>query len=197
MWEKLAKLKNENLLLTQSGILLTSAHPGALNVANLKCKKTQNKSRHADVCMWWCVGRVDLTSTSYVYSRLVGNGPGRVVADAAIHPSVWHLGLADVEVADHVALSVGVVGDAVAAVPYHWLVVQSPRYPGFRCALHRARQRHKLIDVVDLLAKWSQNLGGAIWEVEGDTYGKVHIIILPSYCHDRSLEIHKWESIQN
>lgn len=55
--------------------------------------------------------------------------------------------------ADRVALGVGIVGDAVAAVPYHRLVIQSPRYPGLRRALHRARQRHKLIDVVDLLAE--------------------------------------------
>lgn len=128
--------------------------------------------------MWWCAGRVDLTSTSYVYSRLVGNSPGWVVADAAIHPSIGNLGLAYVEVADHMTLSVGVVGDAVPAVPYYWLIIQSPRYPRFWGSLHRAWQRHKLIDVVDLLTKWSQNLGGAIWEVKGDTYGKVQFIIL-------------------
>ena len=134
------------------------------------------------MCMWWCVGRVDLTSTSYVYSRLVGNGPGRVVADAAIHPSVWHLGLADVQVADRMALGVAVVGDAVAAVPYHRFVIQSPRDPGLRRALHRARQRHKLIDVVDLLAEWSQDLGGTIWEGEEDAkclchYSSIIIVI--------------------
>lgn len=124
--------------------------------------KNQNKSRHADVCMWWCIGRVDLTSTSYVYSRLVGNSPGWVVADAAIHPSIRNLGLAYVEVADHMTLSVGVVGDAVSAVPYYWFIIQSPCYPRFWGSLHRAWQRNKLIDVVDLLTKWSQNLGGAI-----------------------------------
>lgn len=60
------------------------------------------------------------------------------------------------------ALAVGVVGDAVAAVPRHGLVVQSPRDPGLRRALHRARQRHELVDVVDLLAEGSQDLRGAV-----------------------------------
>lgn len=72
------------------------------------------------------------------------------------------MGLADVEVADHVTLVVGVVGDAVAAVSNHGLVVQGPGHPGFRGALHRAGQGHKLVDVVDLLAEGSQDLGGAI-----------------------------------
>lgn len=63
------------------------------------------------------------------------------------------MGLANVEVADHMTLVVGVVGDAVAAVPDHGLVVQSPRHPRFWGALHRARQGHKLVDVVDLLAE--------------------------------------------
>lgn len=80
--------------------------------------------------------------------------------------------------ADRVALGVGIVGDAVAAVPYHRLVIQSPRYPGLRRALHRARQRHKLIDVVDLLAEWSQDLGGSIWSAEGETQGEALFISL-------------------
>lgn len=60
------------------------------------------------------------------------------------------------------AITVAVEGDAVAAVPHHKLVVQGPCDPGFRGALHRARQRHKLVDVVDLLAEGSQNFGSAI-----------------------------------
>lgn len=76
------------------------------------------------------------------------------------------MGLADVEVADHMTLIVGIVGDAVATVPYHGLVVQSPRHPGFRGALYRARQGHKLVDVVDLLAERSQDLRSAIWREE-------------------------------
>lgn len=127
--------------------------------------------------MWWCVGRADLTSTSYVYSRLVGDCSSRIVADAAVDSSVWDLGLADVEVADHVAFGVGVVGDAVAAVSYHWLVIQSPRYPRLWRTLHRARQWNKLIDVEDLLAEWGQDLGGAIWAVEADRQGIVHFLI--------------------
>lgn len=116
--------------------------------------------------MWWCVGGVNLTSTSYVYSRLVGHSPGWVVADAAIHSSIGHLGLANVEVTDHMALGVSVVGNAVAAVPNHRLIIQGPCHPGLWGSLHRARQGHKLIDVVDLFAEWSQDLGGAIWKWE-------------------------------
>lgn len=51
------------------------------------------------------------------------------------------------------ALGVGGVGDAMAAVPHHGFIVQSPRHPRLRRALHRAHQRHKLVDVVDLFAE--------------------------------------------
>ena len=113
------------------------------------------------VCVYG-FGGAGLTSTSYVYSRLVGNCPGRIVAGAAVDPSVRHVSVADVQVADDVALGVGEVGDAVAAVAGHRLVVQQPHDARLRRALHGARQRHKLVDVEDLLAEGGEDLGSAV-----------------------------------
>ena len=70
------------------------------------------------------LGGADLTSTSYVYSSLVVHGPGGVAARAPIQAAVRHLGVCDVELADHVALVGLVVAQLVVAVFDDGVVVQ-------------------------------------------------------------------------
>lgn len=56
-----------------------------------------------------------MTSTSYVYSRLVQDDAGRVVGSAAVDAPISDLRAGDVQVADHVPLRRDHLADAVAA----------------------------------------------------------------------------------
>ena len=93
----------------------------------------QHTDRHTQRQTGMCIvvfGGADLTSTSYVYSSLVVHAPGRVAARAPVHPSVLHLGVGHVELADHVALVGLVVAQVVVAVFDDGVVVQGPAAAG-------------------------------------------------------------------
>lgn len=109
-----------------------------------------------------CFGGVDLTSTSYVYSSLVGDRPCRVVAGAAIDPAVTDLGVGDVQVADHVPLCRYTVTDAVPTVLRDDVIVQRPGDGGLRSPLHVTHQGDKLVRTNHFLAEGGQDLRGSI-----------------------------------
>ena len=96
-------------------------------------------------CACVCFGGADLTSTSYVYSSLVGDRPGRVVAGAAVHPAVADLRLGDVQVADDVSLRRDAVAHPVTAVLHYQVIVQRPGDEGLRRPVNVTHQGHKLI----------------------------------------------------
>lgn len=103
-----------------------------------------------------------MTSTSYVYSSLVVHDPGRVAARAPIHPAVLHLGVRDIELADHVALVGLVVAQVVVAVFDDGVVVQRPGAPRRRGALDVADQEDGLVRVHHLLAEGGQDFRSTI-----------------------------------
>ena len=109
------------------------------------------------------LGGADLTSTSYVYSSLVVHEPGRVAARAPVHPPVLHLGVRDVQLADHVALVGLVVAQVVVGVLDDGVVVQRPGASGGRRALHVADQEDGLVGVHHLLAERGQDLWSTIY----------------------------------
>lgn len=87
----------------------------------------RQRDRHTERQTGMCIvvlGGADLTSTSYVYSSLVVHDPGRVAARAPVHPAVLHLGVCDIELADHVSLVGLVVAQVVVAVFDDGVVVQ-------------------------------------------------------------------------
>lgn len=91
------------------------------------------------------VGEAELTSTSYVYSSLVGDYAGRIVAGAAVDATVVDLGVGDVQVAQHVALRRHHLAHAVVAQVRDGLLVQRPGDGRPRSPLHVAHQRHRLV----------------------------------------------------
>lgn len=118
------------------------------------------------------LGGADLTSTSYVYSSLVVHNPGRVAARAPVHPAVLHLGVCDVQLADHVALVGLVVAQVVVGVFDDGVVVQRPGAPGRRRALDVAHQEDGLVGVHHLLAEGGQDLGSAVCKEGRGAAGK-------------------------
>lgn len=122
-----------------------------------------NTPTHTQTGMYIVVlGGADLTSTSYVYSSLVVHGPGGVAARAPVHPTVLHLGVRDVQLADHVALVGLVVAEVVVAVFDDGVLVQRPGAPGRRRALDVADQEDGLVGVDHLLAEGGQDLWSTI-----------------------------------
>lgn len=121
-----------------------------------------------------------MTSTSYVYSSLVVHDPGRVAARAPIHPAVLHLGVRDIELADHVALVGLVVAQVVVAVFDDGVVVQRPGAPRRRGALDVADQEDGLVWVHHLLAEGGQDFRSTIcdrrqkWNVVNKREAKSH-----------------------
>lgn len=103
-----------------------------------------------------------MTSTSYVYSSLVVHNPGRVAARAPVHPAILHLGVRDIQLADHVALVGLVVAQVVVAVFNDGVVVQRPGAPRWGCALDVADQENRLVWVHHLLAEGGQDLWSTI-----------------------------------
>lgn len=124
------------------------------------------------------LGGADLTSTSYVYSSLVVHDPGRVAARAPVHPAVLHLGVRDIELADHVGFVRLVVAQVVVAVFDDGVVVQRPGASGRRRAFDVADQEDGLVGAHHLLAEGGQDFGSAIcvWEE------RRAIEMNPEYC---------------
>lgn len=116
------------------------------------------------------LGGADLTSTSYVYSSLVVHNPGRVAARAPVHPAILHLGVRDIQLADHVALVGLIVAQVVVAVFDDGVVVQWPGAPRGGCALDVADQENRLVWVHHLLAEGGQDLWSTIC---GGGWGRV------------------------
>jgi len=108
------------------------------------------------------LGGADLTSTSYVYSSLVVHDPGRVAARAPVHPAVLHLGVCDVQLADHMALVGLVVAQVVVGVFDDGVLVQRPGASGGRRALDIAEQEDGLVRVHHLLTEGGQDLRSTI-----------------------------------
>lgn len=117
------------------------------------------------------LGGADWTSTSYVYSSLVVHAPGRVAARAPVHPSVLHLGLGHVELADHVALVGLVVTQVVVAVLDDRVIVQRPAAPRRRRALHLTEQEDWLVGVEDFLAEGGQDFWSSVCGEKPEEHG--------------------------
>lgn len=92
----------------------------------------------AGLCVFLELEELELTSTSYVYSSLVGDYAGRIVAGAPVDAAVVDLGVRDVQVAEHVALVGHHLPHAVVAQVRDWLLVQRPGDSGSRRPLHIA-----------------------------------------------------------
>ena len=116
--------------------------------------------------MYFCFGRAELTSTSYVYSSLVGDYAGRIVAGAAVDATVVDLGVRDVQVAQHVALWCHRLSHAVVARVPDVLLVQRPGDGRPRRPLHVAHQRHGFVQVHHPLTEGRQDLRCAVWRGE-------------------------------
>lgn len=122
------------------------------------------------------LGEADLTSTSYVYSSLVVHDPGRVAARAPVHPAVLHLGVCDIQLADHVAFVGLVVAQVVVAVFDDGVVVQRPGAPGRGRALDITDEEDGLVGVHHLLAEGGQDLWSTICGGGTGGAGKGNII---------------------
>lgn len=94
-----------------------------------------------------------MTSTSYVYSRLVGDRSRRVVTGTAVDAAVGDLRVRDVQVAQDVALYRHVAVHAVMAVFDDRFVVQGPGHGGQWGAFNVAHQGDGFVGAHHLLAE--------------------------------------------
>lgn len=118
------------------------------------------------VCVF---GGADLTSTSYVYSSLVGDRARRVVTCAPVDAAVADLRVRDVQVADDVPLGCDAVAHAVAAVLHYDVVVQRPCHHRLRRPFDVTRQGDEFVGAHHFLTEGRQDLGRAICQ-ETDKY---------------------------
>lgn len=105
-----------------------------------------------------CFGGVDLTSTSYVYSSLVGDRSGRVVAGAAVDAPIADLCVRHIQVAEHVAFRGDDAIHAVVAVFDDGVVVQGPGDGGEGRSFHVTHQGDGLVRAHHLLAEGGEDL---------------------------------------
>lgn len=114
--------------------------------------------RWAELNICVCFGGADLTSTSYVYSSLVGDRAGRVVAGAAIDAPIGNLCVRHIQVAEHMAFRGNDAIHAVVAVFDDGVVVQCPGDGGEGGSFHVTHQWYGLIRAHHLLAEGREDL---------------------------------------